>query len=429
MKKQLLSFGYFSLAALVLGLAGCKKDKKTDDSSSSNNSSSEKKYALVIDNGAQAVDQGQTITYSAHLVNTSGAVVSVGNVSWSSSIGGMTGSTFLLSADTSGVISASVDYEGVKYTASVPIAVNPLKETQLFAVVPSAIIWSTNSGPIQLSTVYLGSGSTAYTFSSENTGIASVNSTGQVTFNSTGNTRIKVHATINGRTSDVYVPVMVVGLPEVTLPVTRVVVNPPLGEMFRGETLQLNAKAYNSNGDDVSNTVTFSYLVIPKAEDDEVPEPAITVNSTGLVSAKVLGGAYVKVTANGVVGQAEIVVNPDTVIMVSPFYTTLGTDYTQLPPVQKTSENFTATTYVVNRTAYKNHSPNFLTTISNPSNLQWDVPTTGISEIDNLFNLVTLSNKTNNSVTATAINGKIGATFVVAHAGQLGGAAAIMVNP
>ena len=210
MKKQLLSFGYFSLAALVLGLAGCKKDKKTDDSSSSNNSSSEKKYALVIDNGAQAVDQGQTITYSAHLVNTSGAVVSVGNVSWSSSIGGMTGSTFLLSADTSGVISASVDYEGVKYTASVPIAVNTLKETQLFAVVPSAIIWSTNSGPIQLSTVYLGSGSTAYTFSSENTGIASVNSTGQVTFNSTGNTRIKVHATINGRTSDVYVPVMVV---------------------------------------------------------------------------------------------------------------------------------------------------------------------------------------------------------------------------
>ena len=68
-------------------------------------------------------------------------------------------------------------------------------------------------------------------------------------------------------------------------------------------------KTYNSNGDDVSNTVTFSYLVMPKAEDDEVPEPAITVNSTGLVSAKVLGGAYVKVTANGVVGQAEIVVN------------------------------------------------------------------------------------------------------------------------
>lgn len=424
--RRILPFAL--LALIMLATGSCKKDKKTDSSSSSS-SSSEKKYALVIENGAQSIDQGQTITYNAYLVNTSGAKVSVSGISWSSNIGGMSGANFTYAKDTTGIITASIDYEGVKYTASVPIAINPLKDVQVFAVVPSAIIWATNSGPIQLNTVYLGQNSASYVFSSENAGVASVSSSGLVSFNAVGNTRIKVRATIGGQTHDVFVPVMVVGEPEVPLPVTRVVVTPALGEMFRGETLQLNAKAYNSKGEDVSSTVSFEYVVIAKKEDDDIPEPAITVNSAGLVTAKVLGGAYVKVTAQGVVGQSEIVVNPDTIIIVSPFYTTLGTDFTQFPPITKTSETFTATTYKVDRTAYKNDNPNFLSVIPNPSNLQWEIPSTGIPEIDDLFNVATLSNKTNTNATATVISGKVGSTFVVAHSGDLGGAAAIIVNP
>jgi hypothetical protein len=425
MKKTLLLLNAVA-AVSVMALVGCKKDKKTEDSSSTTNTSSDKKYALVIDNGAQAVDQGKTISYSAHLVSTDGSVISAGGVTWSSNIGGMSGANFSLNSDTTGLITASVDYEGQKYTASVPVCVNPLKETQVFAVVPSAIIWSTKSGPIQLTTVYFGSQSASYSFSSDNSGIASVSASGNITFNAAGNTRIKVTATIGGQANVVYVPVLVVGEPEVPLPVTRVVVTPALGEMFRGETLNLVAKAYNSAGTDVTSNVTFSYTVIPKEEDDDISAPSISVSSSGVVTAKTLGGAYVKVTASGVVGQAEIVVNPDTAIIVAPFYTTLGLDPMN-PSTPKTSETFTATTWKVDRTAYHNHSANFMNQISNPSNLQWDLPLSGVPAIDDQFKVVTLSNKTNSTVTANTITGKSGATFVVAHSGDLGGAAGIMV--
>lgn len=433
MKKIHLVFAIAATSAMVI-FGSCKKD---DDSSTTTTTTStpEKKYMLVIDNGAQSIDVGKSLAFSAHLVNSSGAIVSAPNVSWSSNIGGMTGSTFKLDNDTSGIVTASVEYEGVTYTAAVPICVQPLNSTQLFDVVPSAIIWSTNAGNIQLNTVYFGTGSANYAFSSLDPSIASVTSGGSISFLKAGNTKIKVTGTINGQTAIFYVPVLVVGVPEVPLPVTRIEVTPALKEMFRGETITLSAKAYNSAGTDVSNTVTFNYVVIPKLEEDEDPNSsttptAVTVSSSGVVTAKSVGGAYVKVTAAGLQAQTEIVVNPDYVVMVNPFFTTLGTDMTQFPPTTKTSETFTATTYKVDRNAYHNNkNSNYLTVISNPANLTWDLPLTGIPDIDNLFNVVTLSGKSNTKVTATAIQGKIGSTFVVAHNDTIGGAGSIFVNP
>lgn len=408
----------------------CKKDKTspTEDPVQPP-PAAEKKYTLVIDNGAQAVEQGKSVSYNAHLVSSTGGVVNAGSVSWSSTFGSFSGSNFSFNQDTTGIITAQVSYDGVTYKASVPISIVPVKSSQIFAVVPSAIIWSTNSGPIQLNTVYFGGGAT-YSFTSDNASIASVSNAGLVTFNAVGNTNIKVTATINGQANVVVVPVLVVGVSEAPLPVAKVVVTPALGQMFRGETLQLNAKAYDSGGNDVTSNVTFNYTVVPKIEEDGVPQNAATVNGSGLVSAVALGGAYVQVSTNGVMGQAEIVVNPDTVILVSPFYTQLGGfDFQTMQP-NPTSKTFTATTYKVDRNAYKNNNPNFLTAIANPAGLTWEIPNTGIPEIDNLFNVITLSNATNSSVTATAIQGKTGSTFVVAHAlGMYFGAAGVMVMP
>lgn len=423
------------IAVTLLGAAliftACKKDKKNDPSNPSSPSTpaAEKKYALVIDNGAQSIEVGQSMNLTAHLVNTSGAVVNVSGVSWSSNIGGISGTAFSLNTETTGVISASVQHEGVTYSASIPVNVQPLKSTQVFAVVPSAIIWAVGAGNIPLETVYIGSSSATYAFSSQNTNIVTVSSTGVVSFHAPGNTNIVVNATIGGQTNTVTIPVLVVGEPEVALPVTRISVTPVLGEMFRGETLQLVAKAYNKNGDEVTSNVTFNYAVVPKMEDDNEPQTAISVNSTGLVTALTIGGAYVKVTANGIVGQSEIVVNPDTAILVTPFYAELGgfDPVTFLP--NPTSKTFTATTYKVDRALYKAGNPNFLTTIPNPSNLTWEVPSTGIPAIDDMFNIITLSNASNTSVTATAINGKVGSTVVIANAGLYGGAAAVLVQP
>lgn len=420
--------------ALLIGSAliftNCKKSKKETTSESSSSADNSKKYTLVIDNGAQSVEQGKTVSYNAHLVNSSGAVVNVSGISWSSSFGGFSGNSFVFNNDTTGTISASVSYEGVTYTAAVPVAVCPVKGTEVFAVVPSAIIWSTNSGPIQLNTVYLGNSSASYAFASDNNSVASVSGSGQVTFNATGSTNIKVTATINGKATVVTVPVLVVGVPEAPLPVARVVVNPALGQMFRGETLQLVAKAYDSGGNEVTNNVSFSYTVIPKAESDNEPQNAVTVNNSGLVSAIAIGDAYVQVSTNGIMGQAEIIVNPDTAIIVTPFYADLGGfDPVTLQP-NPTSKTFTATTYKVDRNAYKAGSANFLTQIPNPSNLVWELPQTGVPEIDNIFNVVTLSNANNTNVTVSAITGKVGGTCVLARAfNYYVGGAAVTVMP
>lgn len=417
-------------AVSAMILSGCKKDKNDPVSSPDPTPTTpEKKYALVIDNGAQSIEQGKSVSYSAHLVSTSGAIVNPSGISWSSTFGGFSSNTLSFNQDTTGFITASVSYEGNTYTAKVPVSIMPVKSTQLFAVVPSAIIWSTGAGDIQLNSVYLG-GSATYTYVSENTGIVTVSNTGLVSFVAAGNTNIRVSATINGQLSVIRVPVMVVGVPEVKLPVAKVVVTPALGQMFKGETLQLNAKAYDSDGNDVSNNFTFTYTVVPKVEEDGVVSNAITVNNSGLVSAVALGGAYVQVKANGVMGQSEIVVNPDTVILVNPFYAQLGGfDPITMQP-GPSSKIFTATTYKVDRNAYKAGSPNFLTQIANPAGLTWMIPQTGIAEIDNLFNVITLSNANNTSVTANMIQGKVGSTFVVASAnGIYFGAGSVMVMP
>ena len=428
MKKTVTSI--LIALSLTVTLSECKKDKKTDDSIEiSNSSNTSAKYALIIDDGAQSMEVGKSISFDAHLVSSTGAVINPGTVTWSSNIGGISDNVFSFNTVTVGIISASVQYEGITYTAAVPVNVQPEKSTQLFAVVPSAIIWATNSGPIQLNTVYLG-GSATYAFSSDNSGVASVSGTGLITFNATGNANVKVTATINGKTSDIFVPVMVVGESSVPLPVTKIVVTPPLGELFRGETLQLNAKAFNSKGDDVTSSVTFNYVIVPKEEGDGEPIIAASVNSTGLVKALTIGNAYVKVTASGITAQSEITVNPDTILTVTPFTAYLGTDYSVFPPVQNPDNaTFTVITQKVDRTKYKNHDPGFLSAIPNPSNIKWKLPTTGIPQIDDQFKVVTLSNITNNSAKVTAIQGKAGSTFIVAHTDLYGGGAAIIVNP
>ncbi len=419
------------LICSTLITVNCKKEKKNDPKNSNNPSgggSGSKNYVLVIENGAQTVEVGKSINLSAHLVKSDGSVVNVSGVSWSSNIGGISGSVFSTNTETTGIISASVQHEGVTYSASIPVNILPLKTTLPFVVAPSSIIWGVGHGGIQLETVYLG-GTANFSFSSANSNIASVSASGYVTCNSPGNTKITVSATINGQPYEFIVPVLVVGEPEVSPPVTRITLSPPVAELFRGETQQLTAKAYNKNGDEVTSSVNFQFTVIPMEEEDVEPGDPITVDATGKVTAKSVGSAYVKVTGAGLVAKAEIIVNPDTVILVNPFYQELGgfDPFTMQPnPDDKV---FTATTHKVNRTAYKAGSSNFLSTVPNPTNLDWEVASTGIPEIDNLYNVVTLSNKTTNSVKATKIAGKSGATVLIAHAWPYGGIAAIVVYP
>ncbi|MBL7918899.1 MAG: hypothetical protein JNJ40_01215 [Bacteroidia bacterium] len=425
------------LMLVVMSLfSACKKKDSNSpaDPTPSTPSTPAPSARLVIDNGARALPVGNTINYTAKLIKADGTITNLSSgVTWTSSnanAGSFSGSVFTASAGEITIVKASYTLDGVTYTAEVPLTIQ-IPNTSVFAVLPSAIVFQAGSETIALETIYIGSGSASYAFSSDNTGVANVTSAGVVSFISAGQANITVAATINGQTSNVIVPVLVVGAPAVILPVAKVVVTPKNLEMFKSETQQYVAKAYDSNGNDVSANYTFNWSVT--AKDADFPMP-VSINSTGMVTATNLGGAYVSATAAGITGQAELNVNPDTVIMVNPFYVSLGGfDPITLQP-NPTSQNLTATTYKVDRVAYKAGQSNFLNQITNPSNLAWMVPLTGIPAIDSFYDIVDLTNQTSSGVTVTkkasAMTG--GSTFVVAHVPGTGiepGISAITIMP
>jgi hypothetical protein len=365
--------------ATALTWTGCKK--KSDN----NNNVSTSAVALSIQTGAKTISPDQSITYSAVLVDASGNTSTASDVSWSVSnnVGAFTGNIFKPSGSGYGTVTASAVVNGTTLTAKVAVGVYL---PAVFTVVPSAIIWSTNAGTIDLTSVYLGTGSVSgYTYSSTNTAVASVDNAGKITFNGIGECLITVTANGINENNKVCVPVTVVGMPSTTLPVVRVEVTPAGVDMFRGETSQLSAKAFNSSNAQASPTFTW-------ASDNT---GVATVSASGQVTAVGLGKAVVTATASGIVGQAEINVLPDTTIIVTPIMASLGANGTK---------QFTAQTYVVNKT-------NKTLSVINPGPaLTWEIPTTGLA----MFDIATVSTTGLVTMKSSATVGL--STVVLAHA-------------
>ncbi len=396
-KKNLLSV--MMMALLALGWQSCKK-------SDNNSTSTSGDMVLSIQTGARSTSPDGNISYSAVLVDKNGATSTPSSVSWSvsasggGSLGSFSGSgasvTFDPSAVGYGTITASATVNGKTYTAKVPINVYT---PGLFTVVPSAVIWTTNAGTIDLNPVYIGTETTTYSYQSTDESVATVSSTGEITFKKTGECAIKVTANGLSGSPYVYVPVLVTGMPEVALPVVRVAVNPPSSELFRTQTVDLTAKAYNSGGSETSATFTWASS-----------DPSIaTVSNTGKVTALGLGHAVVTATTNGIVGQTEIEVLPDTAIILTPYLVNIaaGANY-----------QMTAKTYKVDR------STRAVTEITNPA-LTWTIPTYGIP----VFDIASVNASGKVTMNTSATPGMM--TFVVAEAASptvQPGVATIMVS-
>ena len=374
------------LALLVTGLtfSSCKKDKDAD-----------KEKVLVITNGAQSIKPDGQLTYTAQFVSVDGTVSAATGVSWSTS------NTTVASVSAAGVVAvagvgattvtATVTEGDNTFTASVPLGISSVTA---FAVVPSAIIWEP-SGSMQLETFYLGTASPSYTYSSSNSAIASVNGSGVVSFHGVGSCTISVTASTYPNNPFI-IPVLVVGVPTVTLPVTRVAVTPASASLFRGETAQLTAQAYNPDGA-VSKTFLWA------SSDASIA----TVDASGRVTANGLGTAYITATADGISGQAEIYVSPDTVIEVTPFIANIRAG---------ASMQFTAKAYNV-RTGG--------TYLPGITAFNWFIPSYGIP----MFDFATVNASGLVTVNSNAFVGNM--TFVAATlAGnpEVGGAAVVMVS-
>jgi uncharacterized protein YjdB len=386
-EKNMKNVYFQILIALLLTGAlftGCKKDKDPTDQDK----------VLVISNGAQSIKPDGSLTYSAKFVSADGTVSPANGVSWSTSeasVATVSASGVVAVAGVGTVtVTATVTEDGQTYTASVPLGI---AAPTVFAVVPSAIIWEA-SGSIQLETFYLGTATPTYTFSSSNTAVASVSSTGNVSFNGIGSCTITVTASTHPNNPFI-VPVMVVGIPTVTLPVTRVEVTPASASLFRQETQQLSAQAFNPDGA-VSKTFTWTSS-----------DPAIaSVDASGRVTARALGNAYIYAMADGITGQAEIYVSPDTIIEVTPFIAGIRAGANQ---------QFTAKAYNVRTGAL----------LPGITQFDWFIPSYGIP----MFDFATVNASGLVSVNSNAMPGNM--TFVAATMQgnqEVGGVAVIMVS-
>lgn len=350
----------------ALSFTACKKDKPGED----------KNKVLVIDNGARSIEPSESLTYTASFVDEDGNVSAAGSVQWSSENSSVVSisASGLVSAGGFGTttITATVQEDGETYTATVPLGI---QAPASFAVVPSAIIYEVG-GSIQLETVAFNSAAPTFSYSSDNSSVASVSASGLVSFQGAGSCIITVTASSHPN-APIMIPVLVVGPPVISLPVTRVEVTPNSSSLFRGETLSLQAQAYNMDGP-TNADITWSSS-----------DPSIaSVDANGGVTAHAIGETYIFATANGISGQAEVYVSPDTIIEVSPFTAAIGAG---------SSRQFTARAYNLRTNSYLNAITNF----------DWTIPTYGFG----VFDFATVNSSGLVSVNSNAIPGNL--TFLI----------------
>ncbi|MBY0426734.1 MAG: Ig-like domain-containing protein, partial [Cytophagales bacterium] len=323
MKSTIQLFSKWS-TLLLIGLFCVYCAKKDPDPSSSNTTSN---VGVVIKTGAKTLDLGQSIKLEANIVDAQGNAVPASSITWTSSdpnIATINGNILTSVASGQVVVTASYTANGATTTSKMIFGVSA--PTTLFTVAPEAIVWTTGAGTIDLTPVYFGTGTPSFTYTSSDASVVTVNSMGQVSFVSAGTATIKVKATGLSGTPEISVPVLVVGMPTAPLPVTRVTVTPNNSQMFKGQTLQLTAKAFNSSNAEVTGeTVAWSV----ENDTNNVRQNALSISQTGLLTAHYEGNATIYATIKGITAQATVEVLPDSVILVTPYYVSKDPGTTQ----------------------------------------------------------------------------------------------------
>ncbi|MGM0650853.1 MAG: Ig-like domain-containing protein, partial [Bacteroidota bacterium] len=170
-------------------------------------------------------------------------------------------------------------------------------------------------------------------------------------------------------------------------------------DLFKDETEQLTATAYNAEGE--VNDVDFSW--------SSANTNIATVSSSGVITPERTGETTVSVSANGIRAHCEVLVNPDTLVIVSPLYKDME---------QGESHQFEATAYELSRSGLgQTYDIDF----------NWFIPDYGPGF--EMFNIATVDDNGNVTVEQDAMMGM--STVLIAHdpANEyVAGGAMIMVN-
>lgn len=393
---------YIIIICAAVFLSACKKNKNsTSNNSGGGSGNTQKENMLIIEDGAKSVGPDDAVSYKARLVNKDGSTVTPSSITWSTdnSDVAVISSTGVATLKSTGLVTvtATATYNGATFTATAPLQI---AVPSVFAVAPSACLMIPGES-LQLNPVYLNVSSTpSYSYNTDNSSVATVSSGGVVSAVSAGSATITVTANTSSGSAKVSVPVLVVGVPDVVLPVVRVKVTPDAEDIFRGDTKQYVAKAYNTKNQEVAGE-TFTW---------SVEDPSIaSVSSSGLVTGLKIGETKIRATTRGVVGEATVTVNPDTVVIISPIMATIKPGNTQ----QFTAEAYNA------RTA---------TLLPGVTNFKWEMPNYNIPGFE-IFNIGTVSSTGLVSISATATPGL--ASFVEVYIGsnpEYGNAAPILID-
>jgi uncharacterized protein YjdB len=363
-----------SFLLILLGLSMFWSCSKKDDSS---DNPAPKQYALIIKSGGQSITVGNNFNFEAQLVGTDGTIIPItSGITYSSSntdVATFTGAAVFGKGQGTATVTATYTYNGVTYTASVPLAIqNP---STIFTVNPWTIWWEADGSEFELNTIYFGTATPSYTYSSSDASIASVTSSGVVKVLKAGSCVITVTATNLTGSPSVQVPVLVFGKIAVPLPVSQVKITPGSYEMFKGEDKVFTTKAYNGSGTEVTGkTIKWSI----KTTDSTDMGEAATIDQTGKVTALRVGEAAVYAEIEGIVSQANITINPDFALFIDPFTTSIAPDQ---------SQTFSLKTYQVDRAKYRAGAPDAITLTTNPSNVQWLLPFNNIPGFPSPFSI------------------------------------------
>jgi uncharacterized protein YjdB len=393
--KNTISILIFALA--IFSFWSCKKD---DDD---NNTPTNKQYALVIKTGGQAVDVGNQFTFQAQLVGTDGSILPItSGITYTSSnadVASFAGNVVTGKGAGTATVTATYSYNGVTYTAQVPLAIQP--PSMVFAVNPWTIWWEADGTEFELNPIYFGTTVPTYTYTSSDPTIASVSAAGVVKVLKAGSCVVTVTATNLPNQPKVQVPVLVFGEIAVPLPVAQVKITPGAYEMFKDEEKVFTAKAFNGSGNEVTGkTVKWSILTTDSSDAGE----AATIDQTGKVKALRVGEAVVYAEIEGIVSQANITINPDFALFVEPFSTSI---------VANATKSFTLKTYQVDRAKYRANAPDAVSLVPNPSSVQWVLPLENLPGFPSSFSIVSSTNNSCNvKASASAIAGMPG--FLVA---------------
>ncbi|HOE04678.1 MAG TPA: Ig-like domain-containing protein [Bacteroidales bacterium] len=389
MRKFVKFFIPVVLLAGFFMISGCDPEEPVDGT----------EYALLIQNGAMNIYPDETVAYNAVLVDEEGIVTAAAGVTWSvtpTSVATISSAGVLSPVSTgTAKVKATLVKDGKTLTSEVPVGIYA---PALFAVAPSAILYEAGYD-FQLETVYFTTGAQpSYSYTSSNTAVATVSSTGLVHTVGVGECTITVTASTM-QDKPFIVPVMVIAPPTVQLPVTRVEVSSSAADLFKNETLQLTATAYNPDGP--VNNATIEWF----SENTAIA----TVNANGLVTPVQTGETYIVARCNGVFAKCELLVNPDTVVIVTPFYVDLN---------QGAQQQFTAVAYHNTRQGLTN---------TYPINFSWEIPSYGPGF--EMFDIGTVSTTGLVTIKQDAMIGM--ASMVIAYETgrpHIGGGALIMIG-